>query len=239
MNVQQWREMSGLIDRLIAVGAEDVVTTIETDGGNLRPYVSVRLWFGRADAVGEPYNDVYLEIGNEAPSERGHLVNCGHVTRRFYSAAGAVEWVEACHVAACFALLEAAGFERGPWGEWHKDGCLIQPHARYGEPLFDIHTPRRPSDWGPLAPPNMLRGDQSLYRTFTNLDLQTLLEFRGWPTADEIEADEEADRLAALLSPETLDNIDAVLAEVDAGIFPDDGVDADVSLEKVRRAAEG
>jgi hypothetical protein len=136
VNVQQWREMSGLIDRLVAVGAEDVVTTIETDGGNLRPYVSVRLWFGKADAVGEPYNDVYLEIGNEAPSERSHLVNCGHVTRRFDSAAGAVEWVEACHVAACFALLEAAGFERGPWGEWHKDGCLIQPHARYGEPTF-------------------------------------------------------------------------------------------------------
>jgi len=66
----------------------------------------------------------------------------------------------------------------------------------------------------------MRRGDQSLYRTFTNLDLQTLLEFRGWPTAEQVEADEEADRLAALLSPETLDKIDAVLAEVDAGIPP-------------------
>ena len=239
MNVQQWREMSALIDRLVAVGAEDIVTTIETDGGRLRPYVSARVWFGKADAVGEPYNDVYLEIGNEAPNERSHLVNCGHVTRRFYSAAGAVEWVEACHIAACFALLEAAGFERGPWGEWHKDGCLIQPHARYGEPRFDIYTPRRPSDWGPLAPPDMKRGDWILYRTFTNLDLQTLLEFRGWPTAEQVEADEESDRLAALLSPEHLAEIDAVLAEVDAGILPDDGVDADVSLEKVRRAAEG
>ena len=167
------------------------------------------------------------------------FVSCGNEVWWFDSAAEVVEWVEACHVAACFALLEAAGFERGPWREWHKDGCLIQPHARFGEPRFDIYARRRPSDWGPLQPPDMKRGDWILYRTFTNLDLQTLLEFRGWPTAEQVEADEESDRLAALLSPETLDKIDAVLAEVDAGILPDDGVPADVSLQKVRRAAEG
>lgn len=235
MNVQQWREMSGYVERLVAVGAHDIGPQDVTVDANGWPSFGVRFWFGRDGAAGGLYSDVLLKIGVGQRS----FVSCGDDVWWFDTAVQAVEWVEACHVAACFALMESAGFERGPWGEWHKDGCLIQPHTRYGELRFDIHTPRRPSDWGPLAPPDMRRGDQSLYRTFTNLDLQTLLEFRGWPTAEQVEADEESDRLAALLSPETLDKIDAVLAEVDAGILPDDGVPADVSLQKVRRAAEG
>jgi hypothetical protein len=235
MNVQQWREMSGYVDRMIVVGAHDIGPQDVTVDENGWPSFGVRFWFGRDGAAGGLHGDALLKIGVGQRS----FVSCGNEVWWFDSAAEVVEWVEACHIAACFALLEAAGFERGPWGEWHKDGCLIQPHARYGEPRFDIYTPRRPSDWGPLQPPDMKRGDWILYRTFPNLDLQTLLEFRGWPTADEVAADEESDRLAALLSPEHLARIDAVLAEVDAGILPDDGVDADVSLEKVRRAAEG
>jgi hypothetical protein len=227
VNVQQWREMSGLIDRLVAVGCDHVGLRCSPHGTDM--WISCGIGEDgiefESDLFEQKIYSAYGRVGGNAIE--------------FDTAAQAVEWVEACHIAACFALLEDAGFERGPWGEWHKDGCLIQPHTRYGELRFDIHTPRRTSDWGPLEPPNMRRGDLVLYRTFTNLDLQTILEFRGWPTAEQVEADEEADRLAALLSLETLDRIDAVLAEVDAGIFPDDGVDADVSLQKVRRAAEG
>lgn len=239
MNVQQWREMSGLIDRLVAVGAVEIEIEAKLDRFTGCDYEHVVARFPRAESSGAWPCHVVLAVWNPNAMDPPNGVDLGDDDWGFDTPAEAVEWVEACHVAACFALLDAAGFERGPWGEWHKDGCLIQPHTRYGELRFDIHTPRRPSDWGPLAPPDMRRGDQSLYRTFTNLDMQTLLEFRGWPTAEQVEADEEADRLAALLSPETLDRIDAVLAEVDAGILPDDGVDADVSLQKVRRAAEG
>lgn len=235
MNVQQWREMSALIDRLVAVGCSDVVW-----GNSSALLAEAWCWFPNSGECLEG-DRIRVQLAlSELDGTQSVVHACFNDGNLWFdSAAEAVEWVEACHVAACFALLEAAGFERGPWGEWHKDGCLIQPHARYGEPRFDIYTPRRPSDWGPLRSTNMQRADRVLEKTFTNLDLQTLLEFRGWPTAEQVEADEKADRLAALLSPEHLAQIDAVLAEVDAGILPDDGVPADVSLEKVRQAAEG
>lgn len=239
MNVQQWREMSGYVNRLVAVGATDIVTTIETGDDQLGPYASIRLWFGEEHTDGVPYNDAYLEIGSEAPDERRNTVNYHPWQWHFATAVEAVEFIEACHVAACFALLEAAGFERAPWGEWHKDGCWVKSRRGSSETLFDIYAP----DFGPQPnsrfDPFMQRGDGIVWRTFSGLDLQTLLEFKGWPTAEQVAADKESDRLAALLSPEHLAQIDAVLAEVDAGIYPDDGVDADVALEKVRRAVEG
>ena len=235
MNVQQWREMSALIDRLVAVGCSDVVW-----GNSSALLAEAWCWFPNSGECLEG-DRIRVQLAlSELDGTQSVVHACFNDGNLWFdSAAEAVEWVEACHIAACLALLEAAGFERGPWGEWHKNGCLIRPHYPYGKLVFDIYMPRLITDWWAIEPPKVQYGDQVLYRHFLNLDLQTLLEFRGWPTAEQVAADEESDRLAALLPPEHLARIDAVLAEVDAGIYPDDGLAADVSLEKVRRAVEG
>jgi len=73
MNVQQWREMSGYVERLVAVGAHDIGPQDVTVDANGWPSFGVRFWFGRDGAAGGLYSDVLLKIGVGQRS----FVSCG------------------------------------------------------------------------------------------------------------------------------------------------------------------